>query len=107
MFSICIGLFGSKQNWRSIGKAIHSKTKPTRKVCVQKYLFLKIFIYKVNALKVIAVDARNHGESPHSAHHRYVDLAEDIKLFYKEHNISKAVVIGHSMGGMLVFEEFL
>lgn len=27
-----LGLFGSKQNWRSISKAIHSKTKPTRKV---------------------------------------------------------------------------
>lgn len=26
------GLFGSKQNWRSISKAIHSKTNPTRKV---------------------------------------------------------------------------
>lgn len=28
------GLLGSKQNWRSIGKAIHSKTNPTRKVKV-------------------------------------------------------------------------
>lgn len=27
------GLFGSKQNWRSISKAIHSKSNPTRKVC--------------------------------------------------------------------------
>lgn len=79
------GLFGSKQNWRSISKAIHTKTNPTR--------------------KVIAVDARNHGESPHSARHRYVDLAEDVHLFCKEHKISKAVIIGHSMGGraMMVF----
>lgn len=79
------GLFGSKQNWRSISKAIHTKTNPTR--------------------KVVAFDARNHGESPHSARHRYVDLAEDVHLFFKEHKISKAVVIGHSMGGraMMVF----
>ena len=51
------------------------------------------------------MDARNHGESPHSPHHRYVDLAEDIHLFCKEHKIPKAVLIGHSMGGraMMVF----
>lgn len=54
---------------------------------------------------MIALDARNHGESPHSPHHRYVDLAEDVHLFCKEHKIPKAVVIGHSMGGraMMVF----
>lgn len=48
---------------------------------------------------MIAVDARNHGESPHSLEHRYVDLAEDIRYFYTENKIDKAVVIGHSMGG--------
>lgn len=73
------GLFGSKQNWRSISKALHAKSKPTR--------------------KVIAVDARNHGESPHSPSHRYEDLAEDIRDFCREHNIAKAVLLGHSMGG--------
>lgn len=54
---------------------------------------------EIDNLQVIAVDARNHGESPHSPHHRYVDLAEDVHLFCKEHNISKTVVVGHSMGG--------
>lgn len=54
---------------------------------------------------MIAVDARNHGESPHSPCHRYIDLAEDIRLLYQEHKIPKAVIIGHSMGGraMMVF----
>lgn len=33
---ITSGLFGSKQNWRGISKAIHSKTKPTRKVWLWK-----------------------------------------------------------------------
>lgn len=74
-----LGLFGSKQNWRSISKALHSKTKPCR--------------------KVFAVDARNHGESPHSPNHRYEDLAADIREFYREQNIEKAVLLGHSMGG--------
>lgn len=54
---------------------------------------------------MFALDARNHGESPHSPRHRYIDLAEDIHLFCKEHKILKASVIGHSMGGraMMMF----
>lgn len=54
---------------------------------------------------MIAIDARNHGESPHSPQHRYIDLAEDVNFFCKEHKIPKVVVIGHSMGGraMMVF----
>lgn len=76
---IAAGLFGSKTNWRSISKALHAKSSPSR--------------------KVISVDARNHGESPHSPNHRYEDLAEDVAEFYRQHNISKAVVLGHSMGG--------
>lgn len=97
------GLFGSKQNWRSISKALHTKT--TRKVW--NYTIFRFFIENITSLwekysvvlQVIAIDARNHGESPHSLEHRYVDLAEDINHFYKEHKIDKAVVIGHSMGG--------
>lgn len=50
-------------------------------------------------MKVYAVDARNHGESPHSPNHGYEDLAEDVRLFYDTHNIDKAIVLGHSMGG--------
>lgn len=50
-------------------------------------------------VQVYAVDARNHGESPHSPNHRYEDLAEDVREFYRQHNIDKAIVIGHSMGG--------
>lgn len=36
------GLFGSKQNWRSISKAIHSKTNPTRKVRPLRYCMCKL-----------------------------------------------------------------
>lgn len=51
------------------------------------------------------MDARNHGESPHSQRHRYVDLAEDVHQFCKEQKIIKAIIIGHSMGGraMMLF----
>lgn len=31
------GLFGSKQNWRSISKALHTKSSPTRKVRIEHF----------------------------------------------------------------------
>jgi len=76
------GLFGSKGNWNSLCKAYHKKTEPTR--------------------KIIAVDARNHGDSPHSMNHSYPHMAEDILAFLQHHKISKAALLGHSMGGRAV-----
>jgi abhydrolase domain-containing protein 11 len=73
------GLFGSKFNWNSLCKAIHGKTSPTR--------------------KIICVDARNHGESPHSSDHSYAHLAADIHSLLQRLNIEKASILGHSMGG--------
>lgn len=73
------GLFGSKRNWNSLCKVFHQKTIPQR--------------------KIIAVDARNHGESPHSNKHSYQHLAEDVRNFYTQLGIQKASLLGHSMGG--------
>lgn len=73
------GLFGSKQNWRSLCKAIVERTNPVR--------------------KVYAVDARNHGESPHVPEHSYESMAEDVVLFMEQQGIEKAAILGHSMGG--------
>ncbi|KAL5277174.1 hypothetical protein ACFFRR_002412 [Megaselia abdita] len=73
------GLFGSKQNWRGIGKALEVKLSPKR--------------------KIYAVDARNHGESFHSPEHNYAAISNDIKEFLKQEGIPKAAVMGHSMGG--------
>ncbi|KAF2894290.1 hypothetical protein ILUMI_11882 [Ignelater luminosus] len=73
------GLFGSKANWNSLCKAFHQKTSPQR--------------------KIISVDARNHGDSPHSNSHTYLDLAGDVKTLLHQLHIKKAAVLGHSMGG--------
>ncbi|XP_058822556.1 protein ABHD11-like [Topomyia yanbarensis] len=73
------GLFGSKFNWNSLSKAFHQKTKPTR--------------------KIYSVDARNHGDSPHTAVHSYEHMVADMVALYKKLNIEKASIIGHSMGG--------
>lgn len=71
------GLFGSKTNWNKIGHELN------------KYTNRKIF----------TVDARNHGDSPHTETMTYYDMAEDIKLFMSDINTKKAALIGHSMGG--------
>lgn len=48
------------------------------------------------------MDARNHGDSLHTPDHSYPLLAEDLLYFLQEHNIPKAALMGHSMGGRAV-----
>ncbi|XP_037513410.1 protein ABHD11 [Rhipicephalus sanguineus] len=71
------GLFGSKNNWKSLSKAMVNATKR----------------------KVFALDARNHGESPHTDGMDYILMANDVDLFIKERGLDKVAIIGHSMGG--------
>src|ERR1051326_8402293 len=49
--------------------------------------------------RVLAMDARNHGASPHAAGMRYATLAEDVLETLGALAIRRAAVIGHSMGG--------
>ena len=69
------GLFGSSKNWITNGKALSANRK------------------------VILLDLRNHGDSPHSNSHTLVDLADDLKEFTESLN-DKPDILGHSMGGM-------
>ena len=48
------------------------------------------------------MDARNHGDSPHTPELNYISLAEDLLYFQEQHNLSNATLIGHSMGGRAV-----
>jgi pimeloyl-ACP methyl ester carboxylesterase len=71
---IAHGLFGSARNWTVIAKRL-SDTR-----------------------QVIAVDMRNHGESPWMATHGYDDMADDLAEVIQQ--IGGPVdVVGHSMGG--------
>lgn len=45
------------------------------------------------------VDQRNHGRSFHSQEFHYDLLASDLKSYMQEHNLVKAHILGHSMGG--------
>lgn len=71
------GLLGGKRQWEGIGKIILNMTKRS----------------------VVAVDLRNHGDSPHVNSHKYEDHAEDILHLFQKLGVKQASLIGHSMGG--------
>jgi esterase len=71
---IAHGLYGSARNWGVIAKRLS------------------------DARRVIAVDMRNHGNSPWLPSHGYEDLAGDLAEVIARHG-GRADVIGHSMGG--------
>jgi esterase len=69
------GLFGSARNLGSVQRAM------------------------APLFRVIAMDARNHGSSPHTAGMRYPTLAADVLETLDALGVARAAVIGHSMGG--------
>ncbi|XP_028396582.1 protein ABHD11-like isoform X2 [Dendronephthya gigantea] len=79
------GMLGSKKNWHTFCKSCNEKT----------------------GKQIIAVDCRNHGQSPRSDHMSYPVMAGDIAETFQEMMISKCILIGHSMGGKVVMESAL
>ncbi|XP_054713608.1 protein ABHD11-like isoform X2 [Uloborus diversus] len=71
------GLFDSKESWKHIAPVIANET----------------------GRKIYAIDLRNHGESPWVEEINFDVIADDLEGFVNQHNISKSVLIGHSMGG--------
>ncbi|KAJ3165143.1 hypothetical protein HDU88_004863 [Geranomyces variabilis] len=71
------GLFGSKQNWRSLSKALANRL----------------------GTDVIPLDLRNHGESFHADTHNYEVMAADVLAFVQKQGFDKINLMGHSMGG--------
>ncbi len=51
--------------------------------------------------RVLMVDLRNHGRSPHSDFMSYDHMVTDFVGLLDQHDIDSAIVIGHSMGGKL------
>ncbi|KAI9276192.1 Alpha/Beta hydrolase protein [Sporodiniella umbellata] len=82
---ICHGLFGSKQNWKSLAKALEQKT----------------------GRDIYAVDLRNHGDSPQVKEHNYGVMSQDLAHFISHHNLSESILVGHSMGGKVVMKTAL
>ncbi|NBV14719.1 MAG: alpha/beta fold hydrolase [Sphingobacteriia bacterium] len=77
------GLFGSLDNWISLGRRYGT--------------FRKTYL----------IDQRNHGKSPHTEQHGYPEMAEDLLTFMDQQEISSAAWLGHSMGGKTVMEAAL
>ncbi|RPH37344.1 alpha/beta fold hydrolase [bacterium] len=74
------GLFGSLNNWNTLGRRLGED------------------------FKVHLVDQRNHGRSPHDRVHTYQAMVDDLHDFYREKGIPSAHLIGHSMGGKTAME---
>lgn len=69
------GLYGSSGNWMSMVKLLDKH------------------------FEIYIPDQRNHGRSPHSDEFNYSLLTQDMYDFFMQNKISKAVLLGHSMGG--------
>uniref|UniRef100_A0ABM5EMT5 sn-1-specific diacylglycerol lipase ABHD11 n=1 Tax=Pogona vitticeps TaxID=103695 RepID=A0ABM5EMT5_9SAUR len=71
------GLFGSKANFTSLAKKLVLQT----------------------GRKVLTVDARNHGDSPHSPLMTYEAMSADVHLLLHQLQLNRCILVGHSMGG--------
>lgn len=69
------GLLGSLDNWQTVAK------------------------YLQEQFTVYLVDQRNHGKSPHSEKMDFDLMVQDLETLMDEEGITKAHLIGHSMGG--------
>ncbi|MCR9249784.1 MAG: alpha/beta fold hydrolase [bacterium] len=69
------GVFGSSDNWQTVGKAF-----------AENY-------------EVYLIDQRNHGNSPHHEDFNYDVMANDLLELMDDHKLESAHILGHSMGG--------
>jgi esterase len=69
------GLLGSARNWQTAGRVLAAHWH------------------------VLALDARNHGRSPHAPEMDYAVLADDVAHWLQAHHLPRATLMGHSMGG--------
>lgn len=74
------GFLGSSDNWRNMRKRFEGN------------------------YKVLAVDLRNHGNSPHSDTMNYIAMAEDLRQLLSHQGLSNIFLVGHSMGGKVAMQ---
>lgn len=69
------GVFGSSVNWQAIAKDLAAQRR------------------------VVVVDLRNHGRSPHAPAMTYADMVADLLELFRDLGLERPAVLGHSMGG--------
>ena len=69
------GLLGSSRNWQTTGRDLAAH------------------------FHVFALDARNHGKSPHHPEMNYEGMAADLERWLDSAGLSRVTLAGHSMGG--------
>ena len=74
------GLFGSADNWTTLGK------------------------HFAESFSTYLIDQRNHGRSPHADETTYPLMAQDLVELIDSEKIETCHLIGHSMGGKTVME---
>lgn len=85
---------GSKQNYRSLAKALSPKLhRPV-------YTLVRAFNHpssRSDPIIELNQDLRNHGSSPHAGPMDYATMAEDVAAFFKQHALKQPILLGHSM----------
>ncbi|MBX2979732.1 MAG: alpha/beta fold hydrolase [Flavobacteriales bacterium] len=76
------GLFGTADNWGSIGRELAEPSDPG-----------------APPLDVFLVDLRDHGRSPHTTAISYPLMAADVHALVQQLGLRDIVLVGHSMGG--------
>jgi pimeloyl-ACP methyl ester carboxylesterase len=69
------GMLGSARNWQTVGRDLAAR------------------------FHVFALDARNHGRSPHDPDMSYEAMVGDVIGWLDAHQFPRATLAGHSMGG--------
>jgi len=74
------GLFGSHQNWLPVARELSG------------------------TFRVLTVDLRNHGQSPHHDESSYAVMAEDVARLIDDLDLGKVSLLGHSLGGKVAMQ---
>lgn len=69
------GLLGDSSNWRTVARHLQEN------------------------YRIIAVDLRNHGKSPHCKGMSYLEMSNDVLAMMQHLQLESASIMGHSMGG--------
>jgi esterase len=69
------GMLGSSRNWQTVGRELAASAQ------------------------VWALDARNHGQSPHADTMDYPAMVDDVIAWLDAQELPKVTLLGHSMGG--------